>query len=380
MPFSRRCTPDTSGPPLDRRRLALARLRPRLLPILPATLLLAIFLSSSVLAAPTSAETAPPGAALTETAIAYPGNPIGAPSGDPARATAFDGSVRPSTLLQVQTTLQRDQARSFDPLRLELLTLIDDHRGEVSLAIVDLQTGERFHIDGETLHVAGSVIKLYIGLSAWRLVQEGLLSPVTVDRLLFEVFISQSNFAAELLAQMVGFDAINEEMRRYGAHSSVLTHHPGYVTEQAPGYIANSNLMTALDSVDTLVTLWQGDAIGPDASRAFLDRMDSTLVDLGLTAGLPPDARIKRKIGWIIPSDADPLWLNADAVNDVAIVQFDRNGETRAYAIGVFMQRNLNQHDAWVLTEEISRIVWEFFAEQRYARAAPAALDAASAG
>ena len=115
MPFSRRCTPDTSGPPLDRRRLALARLRPRLLPILPATLLLAIFLSSSVLAAPTSAETAPPGAALTETAIAYPGNPIGAPSGDPARATAFDGSVRPSTLLQVQTTLQRDQARSFDP-------------------------------------------------------------------------------------------------------------------------------------------------------------------------------------------------------------------------------------------------------------------------
>ena len=340
------------------------RLRRLRLPLLTATLLLGTILSSNALAAP-----APSGAGLTE------------PPTTPNRtATTFDRATRPNTLLQVKVTYQRDQSRSFDPIRQEILTRIDDHLGQVSIAIVDLQTGERFHIDGETLHLAGSVIKVYIGLSAWRLVQEGLLPSSTVDTLLHDVFINQSNFAAEILAQMVGFEAINEEMRRFGAHNSILTHHPGYTTEQAPGYIANSNLMTALDSIDTLTSLWNGDALSHEASRGFLDRMDSTLVDIGLTAGLPAEARIKRKIGWVIPSDSDPLWLNADAVNDIAIVQFDRDNETHAYGIGVFMQRNLNQHDAWILIKEISRIVWDFFAEERYPHAQPAAPNAGSVG
>ena len=280
--------------------------------------------------------------------------------------TSFDRATRPNTLLQVQMSYQRDQDRTFDSLRGELLPIIDAHLGEAAVAVVDLQTGERFHINGQALHVAGSVIKVYIGLSAWRSVQDGLLPLDTVDGLLSEVFVSQSNAAAASLAQMVGFEAINEEMRRFGAHYSVLTHHPGYVAQQARGYVANSNLTTALDSIGTLAVLWHGAALSLETSHAFLERLDSTLNDFGLAGGLPPQARITRKIGWITPNDADTYWLNADAVNDIAIVRFDREGATHAYAIGVFIQRNLDQLAAWQLTKKISTIVWDFFAEERY--------------
>ena len=284
----------------------------------------------------------------------------------PSSATTFDRAVRPNTLLQVQVRYQRDQARSFDALRRGLLPIIDDHNGEVAVAVVDLQTGERFHINGQALHVAGSVIKVYTGLSAWRSVQDGVLPLGRVDDLLFETFIVQSNDAAAILGQMVGFEAINEEMRRFGAHHSVLTHHPGYVAQQAQGYVANSNLTTALDSIDALATLWHGDALGLEASRAFLERMDSRHTVFGLPGGLPPQARIIRKDGIVSPSDPDSHWLDADAVNDIAIVEFDRDGTTYAYAIGVFMQHNRSQVAAWQLTRAISTMVWDFFVEERY--------------
>lgn len=298
-------------------------------------------------------------------------------SGSSASSVSFlDRAVRPNTLLQAQMSHQRDQARSFNSLRGELLPVIDDHLGDVAVAVVDLQTGEQFHINGQALHVAGSVIKVYIGLSAWRSAQNGLLSFETVDDLLFAVFVDQSNAAAAILVQAVGFEAINEEMRRFGAHHSVLTHHPGYETQQAQGYVANSNLTTALDSIDALAVLWHGTALSPEASRAFLDRMDSALTDYGLTGGLPPQVRIARKIGWITPEDADADWLNADAVNDIAIVQFDRDGATYAYAIGVFTQRNLDQLAAWRLTKNISAMVWDFFAEERYPLSTTSSLEA----
>ena len=332
---------------------------PQLLPLLAFTLRAPVISHAVILAAVILAA-----AFATHELAQAPTVSASRPS--PSSATSFDRAVRPNTLLQVQMRYQRDQARSFDPLRAELLSVIDGHLGEVAVAVVDLQTGERFHLNGQALHVAGSVIKVYIGLNAWRSAQDGLLPLETVDDLLFEVFVNQSNAAAATLAQMVGFEAINEEMRRFGAHYSVLTHHPGYVRQQAQGYVANSNLTTALDSVNTLAALWHGTALNREASRAFLERMNSALNDFGLAAGLPPQARIVRKIGWIIPSDADTHWLNADAVNDTAIVQFDRDESTYAYAIGVFMQRNLDQLAAWRLTKNISTMVWDFFVEERY--------------
>ena len=98
--------------------------------------------------------------------------------------------------------------------------------------------------------------------------------------------------------------------------------------------------------------------------------------DFGLAGGLPPQARIARKIGWITPEDADTDWLNADAVNDIGIVQFDRDGVTYAYAIGVFTQRNLDQLAAWRLTKDISAMVWDFFAEERYPLRTTSSLEA----
>ncbi len=323
------------------------------------SLLVLVHLSSSQTEAQTEPETA------TSTAI------------DTRLADAVAARTsQPPLLVRAATIVDRDQAPDLLPLRGQIDDLVQDHLGDVSLAVVDLQTGDLIHINGQALHVSGSVAKLWIGLAAWRLLLDGALNPVIVDRLLHGVFIEQSNFAAEILAQMAGFDAINQEAAAFGAHRTVLSHHPGYLTEQAPGFIANSNLSTALDSTDTLAALWYGDVFDLEGSHAFLERMDSTLVDYGISAGVPPGVRLRRKIGWIIPSDADLAWLNADAVNDIALVQFERPGGPLAYALAIYTQRNLDQQSSWRLVAEISRITWEFFAEQRYPPPVQAATTA----
>lgn len=287
------------------------------------------------------------------------------------RAAALEWqTTQTGTLLRAVTTSDRQQAPALLPLRRQILDLIDPLRADVAVAVLDLQSGDLIHINGRAPHVTGSAIKVWITIAAWQQMLHGNVTPGTVERLLHGVLIEQSNLAAEQIIDLIGFPAIQQEIAAFGAHRTVLAHHPGYTDERAPGFTANSNLSTAIDSVRTLAGLWNGGPIDQAQGRAFLERWDGTHVSYGLAGGLPPEARLRHKIGWIIPTDADPLFLNADAVNDVAIVQLARAGadpaSAPAYAIAVYTQFNLSQHDAWRLIAKISRLTWDYFNDVRY--------------
>lgn len=69
-----------------------------------------------------------------------------------------------------------------------------------------------------------------------------------------------------------------------------------------------------------------------------------------LQGGIPPDARISHKNGWIF-----------DTVGDAGIV-YSPNG--RHYVISVFLWERTefqNYEKLWPLVEEISRAAWNFF-------------------
>ena len=291
------------------------------------------------------------------------------------RATALEWqTTQSSTLLRAVTTSDREQAPALLHLRRQILDLVDPLRADVAVAVLDLQSGDLIHINGRSPHVTGSVIKVWITLAAWQQMLAGNLAPNTVERLLHGVLIQQSNLAAGQIVDLVGFPAVQAEIDAFGAHRTVLAHHPGDTDQQAPGFTANSNLSTAIDGVRTLAALWNGGPIDQAQGRAFLERWDGVHVTYGFAGGLPPEARLRHKIGWIIPPDADPLFLNADVVNDVGVVQLARgavvgaahDGNSPAYAIAVYTQFNLNQHDAWRLIAQISRLTWDYFNDVRY--------------
>lgn len=125
---------------------------------------------------------------------------------------------------------------------------------------------------------------------------EYLGEPMTIRALAERMITVSSNLATNLLIERVTSDAVQQTIQRLGTeHMQVLRG-----VEDLKAYRQGlSNTATAGDLAALLRALMQGEAVSPEADRAMIDILLAQEFDTMIPAGLPDDARVAHKTGWI---------------------------------------------------------------------------------
>lgn len=251
-------------------------------------------------------------------------------------------------------------AGDLSPLRDELEPAFANFAAQAGVAVVDLQSGEWFSINSDVPFNAASTIKFFVTLSALRDIEGGLYSFADIDADLTGIMVRQSNASARELTLRTGIRTVNERLAAWGLSKTQITHPAGYQQEQDPLYESTDNLTTPTDAAHALELLYHARIAAPELSRSLLERLSQAPRALGIEGAVPDgEGKAFYKVGWLPESDLS-------AVHDIGIVEFERAGETRAYAIAIYTQGTRPQYSAWLLVERTAATVWNFFANERY--------------
>jgi beta-lactamase class A len=169
----------------------------------------------------------------------------------------------------------------------------------------------------ETVHVRnkfrsvvdGSAFTLDLNRDGDSVVYQHLGRTMTVHRLAHQMIITSSNFATNLLVDVIGVPAIQEaldELRIDGLR--VLRG----VEDQAAFDAGVNNEVTAHGLLRLLRAIAEGRACSPQASRKMLEIMLDQRFKSGIPAGLPQAARVAHKTGNIttVHHDAGIVYLD----------------------------------------------------------------------
>ena len=280
---------------------------------------------------------------------------------------------------------------SLDALRELIINYLDsqgfiyDGIGTVaSVYILDLLTGEEINILGDVAYSAASTIKVPIIIEyfrrlnaeptageAWLIVNSLLCSNNGSSNLIMEIIGGNDIFA--------GLRSVTNTIQATSATNTYITA-PFYLgiegqqlgSIQAPETAPNPTFDTEPDpfnqttaqDLGTIFSLIYDCAyydsglalalpegqITPQECRQMLEVTSANDLERLLQGGIPRDARISHKNGWIF-----------DTVGDAGIV-YSPNG--RHYVISVFLWERTEFQDyekLWPFVEEISRAAWNFF-------------------
>ena len=116
-------------------------------------------------------------------------------------------------------------------------------------------------------------------------------------RVLAERMITvSSNLATNMLIERVGAERVQATMRQLGADSIVVLRG----VEDIKAYEAGlSNTTTARDLGIIFAALAAGKAAGPTSCEEMITILERQQFNEGIPAGVPPDARVAHKTGWI---------------------------------------------------------------------------------
>ncbi len=280
---------------------------------------------------------------------------------------------------------------SLDALRELIINYLDDQGfiydgiGTVaSVYILDLLNGDEINILGDVAYSAASTIKVPIIIEylrrlnaeptageAWLIVNSLLCSNNSSSNLIMEIIGGNDIFA--------GLRSVTKTIQAISATNTYITA-PFYLgiegqqlgSIQAPETAPNPTFdtepdpfnQTTAEDLGTIFSLIYDCAhydsglalalpegqITPQECRQMLEVTSANDLERLLQGGIPRDARISHKNGWIF-----------DTVGDAGIV-YSPNG--RHYVISVFLWERTEFQDyekLWPLVEEISRAAWNFF-------------------
>jgi beta-lactamase class A len=156
--------------------------------------------------------------------------------------------------------------------------------------------------------IDGSAFTLDLGRDADAVVYQHLGRTMTVHRLAYQMIITSSNFATNLLVDVIGVPAIQEaldELRIDG-----LRVRRG-VEDQVAFDAGVNNEVTAHGLLGLLRAIAEERACSPEASRQMLEIMLDQRFKSGIPAGLPQAARVAHKTGNIttVHHDAGIVYL-----------------------------------------------------------------------
>ncbi len=311
----------------------------------------------------------------------------------------------PAALMMINAALRSADQRSVElpvvPVSTELPSLeslrkviIDflDSRGFIydgqstvaSVFVMDLSTGEEISILGDVAFSAASTVKVPIMLEylrtlpaapspeeAWLMANSLLCSNNSSSNLLMEIIGGGDIFS--------GLRRVTDTIRAVGLGNTFITA-PFYLgvegqqlgSIQIPPTSPNPNFDTRPDPFNQttagdlgalfgllydcaeyasgLALALPAGQISQGECRQILELSSANDLERLLQGGIPPDARISHKNGWIF-----------DTVGDAGVV-YSPNG--RHYVISVFLWEETEFQDyekLWPLVEEISRAAWNFF-------------------
>lgn len=260
-----------------------------------------------------------------------------------------------------------------------------------SVFIMDLETGEEVNLLSDVAMSAASTVKLSILIDYFRYL---LFAPSDDEAFLMaQSLLCSNNSSSNLLMQVIGggidtpnslangIADVTNTARFVGARNSYISA-PLYLGEgqqlfsiPAPTTAPNASFNTGADPYNQTTTEDLGTlfsmiydcanygsgliAAYPDGSftqqecRQMLELMSANDLERLLQGGIPPEARIAHKNGWL------------ENVHGDAGIVFPPNGHD--YVIAVFVWENtefFSYTRAWPLIEGISRAAWNYFSPE----------------
>jgi beta-lactamase class A len=182
-------------------------------------------------------------------------------------------------------------------------------------------------------------------------------SRISVGKLLYYMITESDNEATNMLADLVGLEAVNEAARQLGAERTMLAHllAPKVPRLRADWNPDGSNLTTANDMTSMLTAIYEGYA----ASKEHCDVMQHLLLSshqtfLGLR--LPKNTVVSNKVGFISDS------YDGDDVHDVGVINDDYVLSVMCFKVG---QKYRRETHAWQkrMREAVGHIINEEPAE-----------------
>ena len=217
---------------------------------------------------------------------------------------------------------------------------------ELGIAFYDYETTLQWSYNADTWFHAASTMKLAVLLGVYRMVDRGELTldaPVhvrnkfmsiageklymldinrdsdpelyrhlgrtmPVKQLAYQMITTSSNFATNLLVDVVGVETIQTTLAELGIEGVKVLRG---VEDQAAFDAGLNNLVTANGLLRILRLIADGKAFSEGASREMLDILHDQQLKGGIPAGLPEEARVAHKTGNIatVHHDAGIVYL-----------------------------------------------------------------------
>jgi beta-lactamase class A len=261
----------------------------------------------------------------------------------------------------------------FAPLAVEVervLAALPGDTLEVSVALVDLETGDSLLVNARERMHAASTMKVPVMLELFRRAEAGELSledsvPVrntfrsiadgsaytlspdddsdreiygwvgrrtTVRALVDRMITRSSNLATNLLIDLAGPARIAGTLAELGASETVVLRG----VEDGPAYRAGmNNTTTAYGLMKTLQGIAGGHAASPRAAEEMLAILERQEFREMIPAGLPQGVRVANKTGWITGIDHDAAVVLPEGRRPYVLVVLTRGFRDREAARGV---------------------------------------------
>ena len=271
----------------------------------------------------------------------------------------------------------------------ELRPLIDQHHGQVALAIKNLRTGESFTYNGDSPMPTASVIKLPIMITVYQAIEDGKLSLDDMIELkkgnmvrgsgfltghmspgaklslrdFIRLMISISdNTATNVVIDQIGLAATNERMRALGVRQTRLNSkifRPDTVIDKDryDNFFVGST--TAREMIGLVERLYRHQLVSEKASRQMLEHLYACEGRIKAPRFLPPGTRVAHKTGSV-----------DECRNDTGVI------DSPAGPIAYCILTNKNEDHGWgednegdLFCSKVGRAVYRYFNDQ------PGAVD-----
>jgi beta-lactamase class A len=260
------------------------------------------------------------------------------------------------TAIDLLETKTLDQLRAFDR----------GFDGVLGVAVIDLNTGHAFDLNGDTLFTQASVIKIPILIGMYAAQKEGrfqlsdklTLTPqdsvggsghlqvrlqqgpvsLTLRELAGAMIVDSDNTATNKCISLLGMDYVNRTAAKLGAKETRLQRK---MMDSAAAKRNEENISTPRDMAELVKLIYRGKAVDRAASDEMIALMKQ--VHGGIAEGLPLDIETASKIGEV-----------PGARGETAIVYL----EGRPFILSVMSSFIDDRHSP---VPEVARIVYRYF-------------------
>ncbi len=228
---------------------------------------------------------------------------------------------------------------------------VKGYSGVAGFYVQDLEGGFSYGVRPDEEFFAASVIKVPVMVAVFRQVEQGKLSfdrtvtlreediapgsggleyagvgsEQSVEDLLGLMITRSDNTASNALVRLVGGERhVNEVSRSLGATDTVMRQKVSIERAAVP---ALDNQTTPRDMARMLEKIYSGEAAGNQSCAQMIELMQSTELETWLEDGIPSDAPVANKAGWL-----------DSTFNDVGIVELDDH----PYIVSIFTKYGKN--------------------------------------